>query len=224
LGEELFQRWVGSVKATPSVRRGPLTVLNTTTDERPALSIDTLLETVRAAVAGVKLGLPPLLPPAADESDDWFFFELEPALAPDYAEQDDLVVCTTRTPELKKSFLNDEPVFSGRFSNTSALFTYLKYQSSKTVPEERMAERTEFEHVVRRALRPEDGVLIGLGLGVRYSYIELALADPDCVAERLFPALRAAQLPSPAWLMFFDSELAREHIPVYPDAPAPFWV
>ena len=225
VGEELFERWVGSVSATPTVRGGPLTVLNSESLEGSALPIDLLLETVRAAVAGLKLGLSPLPLHSTDDEPDWVAFELDPdpEAALGSPAQDDLIVCSTRTPEAKKSFLQGEPFFSGRFSNSSALFTYLKYETSKAVPEERLAERTLFERIVRRVLLPDAGVLTGLGLGVRHSYIDLVLTDPDCARQRLLPALRAAGIPPRAWLLFFDSELEREFIPIHADGAAPHW-
>ncbi len=118
VGEELFERWVGRVSATPTVRGGALTVLNTNAEERSALPIETLPETVRAAIAGLKQGLPPLPGPNGADQDDWVLFELEPEPAPDFAAQDDLLVCSTRVPEPKKCFLRGEPFFSGRFCNS----------------------------------------------------------------------------------------------------------
>ncbi|MES1177788.1 MAG: hypothetical protein ABUL62_25915 [Myxococcales bacterium] len=222
IGEELFERWVGSVVATPTVRGGPLTVLNENSEERTALPIETLLETVRAAIHGLKLGLPELSFEASADTADWFAFELEPQPAPDYVAQDDLLFCSTRVPELKKSYLRAEPFFSGRFSNSGALFAYLKFQALERTPEGRLRERARFEELIKSSLHEALGGLVGLGLGLRYSYIDVAVLDPDCVSERLLPALRAAQITKRSWLMFCDSELEHEFIPVYADSPAPF--
>jgi len=222
LGEELFERWIGSVVATPTVRGGLLTVINENSDERSALHIETLLATVRAAIDGLKLGLTELSFDASAEAADWFAFELEPLPAKDYAAQDDLLFCSTRVPELKKSYLRAEPFFSGRFTNSGALFAYLKFQSAEPTPEGRLAERTRFEELIKRSLPGAQGGVVGLGLGLRYSYIDVALIDPDCVTERLLPALRAAQITKRSWLMFCDSELEHEFIPVYADSP-PAW-
>jgi len=223
LGEELFERWVGNVSATPTVRGGPLTVLNENSEQQLALPIETLPESIRAAVAGVKLGLPPLPPAATGDDADWVAFEFEPEPAVDFAAQDDLILCSTRTPEPKKSFLQGEPFYSGRFCNSEALFAYLKYESSGLGPEARLAQRGRLEATVSAALQPRQATLVGLGLGLRYDYLDLVIADPDCVRKQLMPALRKAQVPPRAWLLFFDSELDREHIPVHEGAPKPFW-
>jgi hypothetical protein len=223
LGEELFERWVGRVSATPTVRGGALTVLNTNAEERSALPIASLPETIRAAIAGLKQGLAALPDLRAADSDDWVLFELEPEPAADFAAQDDLVVCSTRVPELKKCFLRGEPFFSGRFSNSNALYAYLKYDSAEATTEARLAERARFEAAFSRTVRAEQAALVGLGLGVRYSYLDLAVTDADCIREHLLPALRAAKIAQRAWFLFCDSELEREHIGLYPDSPEPFW-
>jgi hypothetical protein len=222
VGEELFERWVGRVSATPTVRGGALTVLNSNAEERSALPLDALLETLRAAVAGLKQGLAPVPDLAAADGEGWVLFELEPEPAHDFAAQDDLLVCTTCMPEPKKCFLRGEPFFSGRFCNSGALLAYLKLESTERGTEARLAERARFEDALIRALRPEQASIVGLGLGVRYSYLDLLITDPDSVPERLLPALRSAGAPERAWLLFFDSELEREHIPLFPGSPEPF--
>jgi hypothetical protein len=223
VGEELFERWVGRVSATPTVRGGALTVLNTNAEERAALPIESLPETIRAAIAGLKQNLPALPELGATDSEDWVLFELEPEPAADFAAQDDLVVCSTCVPELKKCFLRGEPFFSGRFCNSNALYAYLKYDSPEGTTAARLQERARFEDAFSRALGPEQAALVGLGLGVRYSYIDLAVLDADCIRERLLPALRAAKIPERAWFLFCDSELEREHLALYADSPEPFW-
>lgn len=222
VGEESFERWVGSVLATPTVRGGPLTVLNPSAEDRSALPIEMLLDTVRAAIAGLKAGLLSSPLSRAADADDWFAFELSPEPAADYAGQDDLLFCSTRTPELKKCFLRGEPFFSGRFTASGALFAYLKYETLKSSPEARLAERGRFEALLTRILAECDGGVMGFGLGVRYGYIDLALTEPDWVQQRLLPELRALEISKRAWILFCDSELQGEHLPVYPDSPAPF--
>jgi len=64
--------------------------------------------------------------------------------------------------------------------------------------------------------------VVGVGLGVRYGYVDLALADPDCVRVRLLPGLRALEISKRSWILFCDSELKSEYLPVYADSPVPF--
>ncbi|HEX7453088.1 MAG TPA: hypothetical protein VF294_12415 [Polyangiaceae bacterium] len=222
VGEELFERWVGRVSATPTVRGGALTVLNTNAEERSALPVETLPETLCAAIAGLKQGLPEAVDAHA-ANDDWVLFELEPEPAADFAAQDDLVVCSTRVPELKKCFLRGEPFFSGRFANSNVLYAYLKYDSLAGTTEARLAARARFEEAFSRSVRSEQAALVGLGLGVRYGYLDLAVTDFDCIGQQLLPGLRAAGIAQRAWLLFCDSELEREHVPVHSDSPEPYW-
>lgn len=220
LGEELFEHWVGSASATPAVRGGPLPVLNANSEERVAFPLALLREAIESAIAGLKLGLS--AEPAA-EAEDWVLFELSPEPAPDYAGQDDLLLASTRLPELKKSFLRGEPFFSGRFSSRGELFLYLKYESSGASSEARLEQRSAIEAELARALRAEHGAIIGAGLGIRYGYLDLALSTANHLDERILPALREAGVPQRAWLLFCDAELEREWIGVHPDTPEPFW-
>lgn len=223
LGEELFERWLGSVSATPSARGGPLAVLNDNPEQRAAFALPELPEAITAAIAGLKLGLPQAPLGSQAETEDWVLFELCPKPADDYGAQDDLLLASTRVPEQKKSYLRGERFFSGRFSNFGELFVYLKYEASALAGAARLAERAAIEAELTRSLRPEQGALVGLGLGLRYGYLDLALVDPDCARATLLPALRPAIRSERAWLLFCDSELEREWIPVHPGAPEPFW-
>ncbi|HYP98384.1 MAG TPA: hypothetical protein VER96_06905 [Polyangiaceae bacterium] len=222
VGEELFERWIGNVVATPTVRGGLLTVINESAEDRSALPLDTLLESVRAAIAGLKRGLEQSPFACGSSSEDWFAFELSPEPAADYAAQDDLLFCTTRVPEPKKCFLHGERFFSGRFTASSALFTYLKYDTNETSFEARLAERSKFEQLIERIIPIRDGTMVGFGLGRRYGYIDLLLADPDCARQRLLPALRGASISKQSWVLFCDTELNSEFLPVYSDSPRPF--
>jgi len=222
VGEELFERWIGNVVASPTPRGGLLAVINERAEDRSALPIQTLLDSIRAAIAGLKLGLTEASFDCAADTSGWFAFELSPEPATDYAAQDDLLFCSTRMPEPKKCFLHGERFFSGRFTASGALFTYLKYDTTERDLEARLAERSKIERLVQRTIAERDGVMFGFGLGVRYGYIDLLLADPDCARQRLLPELRALGISQQSWVLFCDTELSAEFLPVYPGSPAPF--
>ena len=223
VGEELFERWIGNVVATPTVRGGLLTVINETAEDRAALPIETLLESVRAAIAGLKQGLEQPSFAQSSDTEDWFAFELSAEPAADYAAQDDLLFCSTRMPEPKKCFLHGERFFSGRFAPSGALFTYLKYDTRETGLDARLAERFKFEQVIQRIIPAGEGGMVGLGLGIRYGYVDLLLSDPDCARQRVLPALRALGISEQSWVLFCDTELSSEFLPVYPGSPPPYW-
>lgn len=222
VGEELFERWIGNVVATPTVRGGLLSVINEAAEDRSALPIGMLLDSVRAAIAGLKSGIEQAWLGCASDAEDWFAFELSPDAAPDYAAQDDLLFCSTRAPEPKKCFLQGERFFSGRFTAGGALFTYLKYDTNETGLEARLTERSRFEQVIQRIIPAGDGAVVGFGLGRRYGYIDLLLADPDCARQRVLPAVRELGISKQSWVLFCDTELISEFLPVYPGSPPPF--
>ena len=223
VGEELFERWIGSVLAAPTVRGGSLTVVNENSEDRSALPIEMLLDSVRAAIAGLKLGLTELEPGHVADRDDWFAFELSPEPAVDYAAQDDLLFCSTRVPELKKSFLRGEPFFSGRFSASGALFAYLKYDTAETSFEARIAERSKLEEAdqrsPRRARRHHRRLRPRCALRLHRLW---PCSTHSARGNGCCPALRALRISKRSWLLFCDSELETEYSPVYPDSPAPF--
>ncbi len=223
LGGELFERWVGKVSVTPTVRGGPLTVLNANSEERNALPVSELRATVRAAIEGLQRGLVEAAQTAAATEADWVLFELEPEPAADYTAQDDLVISSTRLPELKKSFLRGEPFFSGRFSVQGELFAYLKYESRTRESEARLSERAALEAELTRSFGAGRAAIFGTGLGLRYSYLDFALRDPSAVEELILPAARALNGMTRGWLLFCDTELEREWVGVHADTPEPFW-
>ena len=65
------------------------------------------------------------------------------------------------------------------------------------------------------------GCVIGGGTGLRYSYIDLALADVDAAIPLITRRLRAGKIPRRTWLLFFDAPLAHEWIGIYGDTPVP---
>jgi hypothetical protein len=65
------------------------------------------------------------------------------------------------------------------------------------------------------------GCVIGGGTGLRYSYIDLALANVYAALPLIKTRLRAGNINRRSWLLFFDATLAEEWIGIYDDSPAP---
>ena len=223
VGDELSERWIGRVSVTPAARGGLLTVLNTRSEERGALPLAELHPSACAAVEGLQRGLAQQAAATSKNCDDWVLFELEPEPAVDYAAQDDLVLASTRLPELKKSFLRGDPFFSGRFTPAGDLFAYLKYESRERIGEARLRERGILEKALTRALHEGDGSVFGVGVGLRYSYIDLAISNAACVETKILPALRSLEISERSWLLFHDTPLVADWIGVYAGTPAPFF-
>lgn len=220
LGERLANDWVGAVKVAPAPRGGALQVLETKRESN--FPLRELPAAVDAAIAGVYGGLPEVPLFAQKDSDEWTMFELEPDVAADFADEDDLVMATTCVPELLKSRLSKQPFSSLRFSRVGELFFHLKYESDGS-PEQRLRARRVLEDELDQALiEAQLGRVVGAGLGVRYAYVLLALVHAERavalaaeVARRLVPSNRA-------WLIPLDSDLGREWGGVWFDSPVPY--
>lgn len=99
---------------------------------------------------------------------------------------------------------------------------YVKLDGSRGVDEERFAAKSELEDAIDAVLLPAGlGCQIGGGTGLRYSYIDLALAEPERGLQAVLERLRAGNVPRRSWVQFFASDLQREWIGVYPDSPPP---
>ncbi|HEY2405237.1 MAG TPA: hypothetical protein VGI10_04505 [Polyangiaceae bacterium] len=223
LGDLAFERWVGSLAVVPAPRGGSLVVVSDASAQPESIGLNELVLAIEAAQRGLYEGLPGVPHARAREAADWLMFELEPEPARDYAAQDDLAIATTTVPELKKCFLRAQPFFSGRFSKHREVFGYLKYEGEEQDAEARLSERSRLEAALETALRPTLGALVGAGFGLRYGYLDLALCDARRALDVLPGVLRTAGVAKRSWLLFCDSELAREYVPIWPKVEPPFF-
>jgi len=222
LGEETFETWIADVSAIPAVRGGPLRVLSDRAEPESTFPITDLVAAVSAATAGLVAGLPaaPLCDLGDDE--DWTMLEATPDPLPDYPAQNDLVMATTRCPEMLKCFLEGRPFSSTRFSRHDELFLYLKIDQGELEPGKRLTERTRIEDTLDPCLRQGGlGAVIGNGLGLRYDYVDFAMRDPKRAIEVLAARARELELPKRSWLLFCDSLRADDWIGIWPDSPRP---
>ena len=208
IGEELFDRWIGTVRAEPG-RRSSLSIVS---DSAPkTLPISDFKETVYAAIRGLRQGLPELPWGEGQTSAGWTMLEAEPAIATDYARQDDVAVASTVYPEMLKCYLEGAPFSSERFSRHRERFCYLKIDRGGP-SEERLAYREQLEHALGQALASVGGAVVGNGLGLRYLYVDLALPKAHDALERLAKVESSVELGQRCWLLFCDSELADEWV------------
>ncbi len=204
-GPQLVDDWIGQIEVAPLARGGPLEVVGNGNEQ--SLPLAELQAAVLAAIDGLLAGLPDAPHHARAGDGEWTLFELEPDSADDLAAQNDLVLATTSVPELLKAYLQGLPLYSGRFSRHGELYCYLKLDSGGRADEERLAERSALEDAIGAALvKAQAGCVVGNGLGLRYSYIDLAVAD----LERAAPILRECvdSAGQQAWLLFCDSDRA----------------
>ncbi len=218
-GERCADDWIGAVEVEAAPRAGPLRVLRERPDDAARLSLGELSAALDAAIAGVEAGLPDG-PLHAAGGGEWNLFELDPESADDYAQKDDLVMAVTRVPELLKCFLEASPVSSLRFSRHERFF-FLKYESNGQ-PESRLAEREALELALDRYLiAGRAGRVVGGGLGLRYSYVDVALNKVDQGLALICEAAREEGLPQRSWIECFDSDYANEWLEVWPGAAVP---
>ena len=222
LGERVLDDWVESVAAVPLAGGGSLPVLNPGAEPAALAPISELANRVHAGIEGVLAGLPERPCHQRHREGEWTMFETQPERADDWPEQDDLLMATTSMPEMLKSFLQGSPFYSGRFSRHRERFCYLKLDAAGLDGRARLEQRSLLEDAFDRALVPEGlGCVVGNGFGVRYSYVDLALVDPENSLERVRRVARELGAPERSWFLFCDAELACEWLPVWPGAPAP---
>lgn len=220
LGGQAFDDWVGAVRSAPLPSRGPLKVVGNS--DALAYPLAELGELVGAAVTGLVTGLPEHPLHASIARSEWTLFELEPKPQPDYAQQDDLVLATTCQPELLKAFLQATPIFSGRFSRHGEVFCYLKLDGEGASMDQRLAQRTALEDELNAALVAEElGCVFGNGLGLRYTYLDLALASPQRALPKVLQLARAAGVSQNCWLLPCDWDAIGQWVGIGDDSPAP---
>ncbi len=65
------------------------------------------------------------------------------------------------------------------------------------------------------------GALVASGTGLRYAYLDVALASRDRGVAELRELLRGLDVPKRSWIQFFESHLAGEWVGIHPDTPPP---
>jgi hypothetical protein len=200
---------------------------------RASLRLHELFDTVAAAARGVLLGLPELsravsaltggaASVAADAQanvsrEDWTLLEVEPLAAASPRRKDDLVLASTCTPELLRCYLDDSPCASRRFSRAGEQFVFVSYQDDERTMERRVARRTLIETGLSECFMGV-GAVTGVGLGVRTTYVDLALCNLETGLPHLISKLRDLDVPARSFIQFFDSELGDEWLSIWPDS------
>jgi hypothetical protein len=230
LGDRVFETWVGTVHVTPAPRGGSLRVFDPHAP-RTTLNLSELFDTVAAAVCGVLQGLPesPRTGEAmataggrngtttADAREEWTLLETEPLANTRGARKDDLILASTCTPELLRCYLDGSPCASRRFSRAGEYFVFVSYEDDERTMQARVARRTEIEAALSGAVASV-GAVTGVGLGVKTTYVDLALCNLETGLPSLVSKLRDLGVPERTFIQFFDSELADEWLSIWPDS------
>jgi hypothetical protein len=232
LGEEALDKWVGNI--TVESLREPARISKLLNRKRRAgprlLPLDRLKPTLDSLVAAIKdqLADVPLYSlhsddDSPDSANRWGLFELKATPADDYPRRGDLMVAVTANVHVWRGFHSDSFFYSERFSRHGESFCYLKIDGSDGLDADGgFSDRRSIEEAINEVLIPARvGCVIGGGTGLRYSYIDLALANVAAATPLITRRLRAGKIPRRTWLLFFDAPLAHEWIGMYGDTPAP---
>lgn len=222
VGEEVFDQWIGGIEVSPMKRRGALPVVGRGADEPPGFDLAEIVDAVEVAVRGVDSELSDAPYHTFCERAAWSMLNLEPQASPDYPRLDDLVLCSTMLPEMAACALGGARFSSRRFSKHGERFVFLKVDGEGKSENALFDERLMLEDALNRSLVPgRVGCVVGAGLGLRYLYLILALADVDA---GLTIARRTGQkqgIPRRSWFQFFDSSWSHEWVGAYDDSPVP---
>lgn len=211
LGEETLARWIGDIDVRLQSAGGECTI---GLDEMPAA----VLRLVEQAEAE----LPDRPWHQMHLASDWTAVEGDPDEAEDYPDQCDLVAGTTALPAMWQNARSSTRFDSGRFSRFGERFCYLKTDGAAGWEYARFADREEIEKAIDAPLRRAGlGGVVGGGTGLRYSYIELALADVEQAWLEIGAVLSDARLPKRTWLLHHDAELSSQWRGLYDDTPRP---
>lgn len=208
LGEDVLDTWIGAISVEPP-------------SKKRRLSLDAVPAAVEAAIAAVQKALPKK--PAVDRlaRAEWTLFHGDPPEAEDYGDQDDLIVAPTMVPEVFQAVR--APGYSDRrFSRHGEVFAYVKIDGRKGLAGSRFEDRDDIQEALDKVLvEPRLGAVVGGGTGRIYSYVELALLEPQRALPKIRKVLRDGGVPLRSWILFHDPTLADEWLGVHPKTKAP---
>ena len=208
-GEEYFESWLGTIDVASSF------------DE--AFPVDQLHHAVTQAIREAQITLPDRPYFRLREELTWSVYQLgETDRDDEEAARHDVYVGRTALPDLFATAHGGAPFSSSRFSRTGELFCYVKLDGMESEPPSALRDRVTLEERLDQALtQAEMGNVIGGATGRAYSYIDLALAQPELGLSKAQELMRELGAPRRSWILFFDDELAAEWIPIWDDSPRP---
>ena len=157
------------------------------------------------------------------DSSGWSVLKGEPEEGKDdYPYQSDLLTGISCCQDVFQATHCAIPFFSCRFSKFNERFCYLKIDGTDSFENCSFKDRAEIEESVHKALMACDaGCVIGGGTGLKYSYVEMAVADMDKAIAELKKLLQEAKITSKTWLLFHDADMINEWVGIYDDTPEP---
>lgn len=232
LGEELLDHWVGAIM-TGGVSGGPPPLPSPGTVRPPPpplpgpgmfLPLERLQPTFASLVDSIQDQLPdqPLHTMGLTTgAGTWTQFQVDAARQEGYPHRGDIFIGSSCMFEVTRAAAR-AGFWSGRFSRFDETFAYLKLDRTG-VPRERWVPwRAAFEDALEPSLRSAAaGCIYAIATGMKYSYIDLALADVQRAVPILRQVLCKAQAPLNSWLLFSDPHLADEWVGIWDETPPP---
>ena len=209
LGEDMLSDWLGKLDAFDEVAQ--------------PLAAGAVPRAFTSLVAKQRSSLP--TQPFMDRLSalSWTDIELKPQEAADYAHRFDLTAGITGALELWRNAHSDQRFWSGRFSRCGETFCYIKIDRTSHSQGASVEERFKLETELNTALMERRlGCGIGGGIGLRYTYVDLAVIDVRAAAGVIRDVLQRTPFgTSQAWLQFFDTTLGTEWIGLHPHSIEP---
>lgn len=211
LGEQMIDVWIGDI----SVNKG-------TGKREGAKSLSEMQRAVDEAVAHVQAGLPARPLWQSIDGMAGAVWKLEPIERDEYPRQLDLFVGRSSHQAMWEAAHGDGIFDSRRFSRHGELFCYVKTDGSVDLSGEKFEAKGEMEDAIAAELtKREIGAVVGGGTGLRYSYIDLALSDPDKGIQAVVDVMRDGNMVKETWIQFFDDRYASEWVGVWDESPLP---
>jgi hypothetical protein len=224
LGEEYLDKWVGAFEIKPLKKSSALGSLFSRGDDdgKHLIPLERMKETFDSVIQSIRDQLPEQPHFAWIENAQWTVGQLKPHEEEDYPGQDDLVTVSVGNMEMWMATRQAPRFYSDAFSRCGETFAFVKIDGLQGLVDSEFADRSEIEDGLDATLKPQKlGCTIGGGSGIRYAYIELALADLGPAIQAIRKRLRAAKVPKRSWIQLHDSDFAAEWVGIYDDTPPP---
>ena len=214
LGEEVLDTWIGRLTVAKKVAKEK--------DGEAWVGLDRMKAVVEEEIARIRDRLPDKSAGKLPDDTKWTRWNLKPRKEEDYSGQQDLFVGRSMLADMWTAAHSDCDFTSTRFTKFGELFCYVKIDGSVDLSGEKFADKAAIENSLDAALKASGmGAVVGGGTGLRYSYVDLALTDPEKGIRQVVDVLRKGNMVKRSWILFFDDIYSAEWVGIWDDSPPP---